>query len=85
MRYVVLCAVPDGPEPHVPDPSTGLSYTWPGQLGTGAGLGAGAPATVAEQQVVSACLAAHANKYGLHVNLSVLGPDAHGQRIPYTA
>ncbi|RKH60185.1 hypothetical protein D7W81_26095, partial [Corallococcus aberystwythensis] len=44
----------------------------------------GQPATVAEQQVVSACLAAHANKYGMHVNISVLGRDAVGGAMPYS-
>jgi hypothetical protein len=35
-----------------------------------------------EQQLVSACLAAHANYYGAHVPLSVLGQYADGTPIP---
>ncbi|WP_225408707.1 hypothetical protein [Stigmatella hybrida] len=84
MRYVVRCAVPAGQERAFTHPTTGVTYRWPGQLGLAPGWAGGTPATVAEQQVVSACLAAHTNKYGLAVSISVLGKTALGVPIPTT-
>jgi hypothetical protein len=84
MRYVVRCAVPSGQERAFTHPTTGVTYRWPGQLGLAVDWAGGAPATVAEQQVVSACLAAHTNKYGLAVSISVLGRTAQGASIPTT-
>ncbi len=81
MRYVVRCAVPAGQTRGYTDPGTGTAYTWHGQLGLAPDWAAGRLATVAEQQVVSACLAAHANKYGIPMRIAVLGRDARGQRI----
>ncbi|QRK13675.1 hypothetical protein JQX13_18830 [Archangium violaceum] len=85
MRYMVRCAVPAGQTRSFVNPSTGVFYTWQGGLGLAPSWASGAPATVVEQQVVSACLAAHANNYGLHISISVLGRDANGVDIPYTA
>ncbi len=85
MHYVVLCAVPNGQTRTYMDTSTGTTYTWSGELGLAPGWASGQPVTLAEQQVVSACLAAHVNKYGVHISISVLGRDATGQVIPYTA
>ena len=48
------------------------------------GWASGQTMTEAEQQLVSACLAAHINKYGVHVPLSVLGRNAQSELIPYT-
>ena len=84
MRYLVRCALPEGQSLTFTDSATGQSYTWTGGLGVAPDWAAGGAATVAEQQVVSACLAAHVNKYGLHVPLSVLGRNATGQLIPVT-
>ncbi|WP_241759066.1 hypothetical protein [Pyxidicoccus parkwayensis] len=84
MRYVVRCAVPAGQTRTYTDASTGQQYTWTGGLGLAPSWAAGAPATLTEQQVVSACLAAHANKYGQHVPISVQGKRADGSRIPVT-
>ncbi|MBN9681941.1 MULTISPECIES: hypothetical protein [unclassified Corallococcus] len=84
MRYVVQCSMAAGMTLTYQSPSTGKSYTWSGSLGLAPGWAGGQPATVAEQQVVSACLAAHANKYGVHVNISVLGRDAVGGAMPYS-
>jgi hypothetical protein len=39
---------------------------------------------VAEQQVITACLLAHVNRYGLSIPISVLGRDALGTVIPFT-
>jgi hypothetical protein len=85
MRYVVLCAVPEGQSRTYWSPVTGRSYSWPGKLGLAPSWSAGQSATLAEQQVITACLAAHANKFGLHIPLSVLGQSAQGTPIPYTA
>ncbi len=84
MRYVVLCAVPEGQSRTYTDGVTGKTYTWSGKLGVAPDWSSGRPATVVEQQLVSACMAAHVNKYGLHVPLSVLGVTAKGQPIAYT-
>lgn len=82
MSYVYRCAAPAGSALIWTDPTTSVSYTWQGVLGLAPGWTAGAPATDAEQQVVSACLAAHVNKYGVHVPIAVEGRTASGMRIP---
>jgi hypothetical protein len=85
MRYVVLCAVPEGQSRGYTSLVTGRTYTWWGKLGLAPGWSQGQPATLPEQQVITACLAVHANKFGLHIPLSVLGQDATGATLPYTA
>jgi hypothetical protein len=85
MRYLVLCAVPAGQSRTFTDSVTGESFTWSGGLGVAPDWASGRPATVAEQQLISACLAAHVNKYGMSIPLSVLGRTARGQVIPYTS
>jgi hypothetical protein len=55
---------------------------WQGSLGLAPDWASGQPATVTEQQLVSACLAAHVNKYGRSVAISLQGANAHGQLIP---
>jgi hypothetical protein len=84
MRYVVQCAVPAGQTRSYTAPATGITYTWTGNLGLAPDWAHGSPATEAEQQLISACLAAHTNKFGVRVPISVLGRDAHGEAIPYT-
>ncbi len=76
MRYVAFCALPSGQS--MTYTYNGKTYTWTGLLGLAPGWSGGAAATLAEQQVVSACLAAHVNKYGVHVDISVLGRSATG-------
>jgi hypothetical protein len=85
MAYIVKCAVAEGQTRTYQRDANSPKYTWQGSLGLAPGWASGKPATVAEQQVVSACLAAHANKFGLHVALSVLGRGADGVAIPYTS
>jgi hypothetical protein len=85
MKYLVQCAVPAGESRSYQAPSSGASYTWPGLLGLAPGWASGQRFTEAEQQLVSACLAAHVNKFGLNVPLSVLGRNAQLQPIPYSA
>ncbi len=85
MKYVVKCAVPAGQTRTFTNPVTGVTYTWAGSLGLAPGWANGGVASELEQEVVSACLAAHANKYGVHIPISVLGRTAQGTPIPYTA
>ncbi|WP_146209785.1 hypothetical protein [Vitiosangium sp. GDMCC 1.1324] len=82
MKYVVTCAVPQGQSRTYTAPATGVSYTWQGSLGLAPGWANGAPATLAEQQVISGCLVAHANKYGIHLPISVMGRTAVGTALP---
>ncbi|NOK20231.1 hypothetical protein [Corallococcus carmarthensis] len=82
MRYVVRCAVPAGQTRTFTEAPANTVHTWTGLLGLAPGWSGGAPATVTEQQVVSACLAAHANPFGVSVPISVQGRDAQGQEIP---
>jgi hypothetical protein len=84
MKYVVQCALPAGESRSYQDSSTGTSYTWEGSLGLAQGWAHGQAITEAEQQLVSACLAAHLNKFGMHVPLSVLGLTAEQEPIPYS-
>jgi hypothetical protein len=81
MRYVVTCAVPFG-ETRTYTDTTGRTYGWSGSLGLALDWASGQPATLKEQQIVSACLAAHVNKYGRSVTISVQGTNARGQPIP---
>jgi hypothetical protein len=84
MRYIVRCAVPAGQTRAYTHPPTGARYTWHGRLGLAPVWASGAAAPVLEQQLVSACLAAHANPYGVNLSISVLGRQANNQAIPYT-
>lgn len=77
MRYIARCALPAGQSLSWEWNET--VYTWPGALGLALGWGGGEPISPAEQQLVTACLAAHSNKFGLHVGLSVRGPLSDGQ------
>ncbi|MGZ3458791.1 MAG: hypothetical protein ACXU86_09815 [Archangium sp.] len=83
MRYTVECAVPAGQSRTYKYRDT--TYTWYGWLGLARDWASGAPATEAEQQIITACLAAHANKYGKHILISVLGQGAQGQTIPVSS
>ena len=85
MKDGVGCAVASGETRSFTDPLTGITYTWQGVLGLAPGWASGAAATTEELQVVSACMAAHANKFGIHVTISLLGLDGAGQPIPYTS
>ncbi|WP_244221600.1 hypothetical protein [Corallococcus exercitus] len=82
MKYVVACALPAGQTRVWTNPTTGVTYTWPGRLGLATAWAQGAAATVAEQQRLSACLAAHVNKLGVSVPISVRGRDSTGGAIP---
>ncbi|WP_224248137.1 hypothetical protein [Hyalangium gracile] len=84
MRYVVLCGVESGQSVTYTDPVTSQVYTWDGLLGLTPGWAGGETATEAEQQVLTACLAAHVNKYGMSVPMSVLGRNAEEEELEYT-
>ena len=85
MTYVVRCAAAAGQTYSYTSPTTGVTYSWSGSLGLAPGWASGLPATVAEEQVITACLAAHVNKYGVHVDISVQGLGATGVPIPVGA
>jgi hypothetical protein len=82
MRYAYKCAAAEEASLAWTNPVTGQSYTWLGGLGLATSWVSGTPATVAEQQVVTACLGALVNKYGAHVTLAVEGRTATGEAIP---
>jgi len=82
MGYVVNCAVPAGQTRTWTSPKTRLTYAWGGALGLLPGWAAGNPMTTAEEQVLTACLAAHVNKFGVHIPIAVEGRGATGVQIP---
>lgn len=82
MRYLVRCAVPSGQSRTWTNPSTGTSYTWAGGLGLTPFWAGGRPSTEVEEQLITACLAAHVNKYGVSMQISLLGRDAQGVALP---
>jgi len=82
MTYVVRCAMSADQTLTYTDPTTNQSYTWTGSLGLAPGWASGAPATTREQQLITACLASHVNKYLQHVPFSVRGRDANTNEIP---
>ncbi|MDC0710425.1 hypothetical protein POL68_18250 [Stigmatella sp. ncwal1] len=84
MHYLILCAVPSGQERTFFNSVTGTSYTWYGELGLAPNWAEGVLPSVLEQQVVSACLAAHVNAYGQHVAISVQGRTAQGEVLAST-
>jgi len=81
MRYLVGCAAPAGVTLTHTD-TKGRTYVWPGALGLAPDWASGQPANVTEQQLVSACLAAHVNKYGRSVAISLQGTNARREPIP---
>jgi hypothetical protein len=85
MQYMVYCAVPEGQTRSYTSLVMGQTYTWGGHLGLAPGWASGLPATEPEQQLVSACLAAHVNKFGVHVQISLLGQDGTGEPIAFSA
>ena len=82
MKYLVKCSLPDGLG--MDFDYGGVHYIWPGMLGLAPHWVAGQPIPENEQQLVSACLALHSNRYGAHVPISILGRLADGTEIPYT-
>ena len=85
MKYVVRCAVPAGQTRTYTSAQTGQGWTWAGGLGLAPDWSAGASASLTEQQLVSACLAAHANKFGVSIALSIQGRTATNGLIATSA
>lgn len=81
MRYVVDCGVPNGSSRMWTNPTTGIQYIWNGNWGLTPGWASGLPASELEQQLITACLAAHTNIYGRVVPISIQGKDALGTPI----
>jgi hypothetical protein len=84
MRYLVKCGVAAGSSVSFTDANNN-AYSWAGELGLTPGWAGGAAITADEQQLISACLAAHGNKFGVHVVVSIRGYDATGTAIPILA
>ncbi len=85
MRYVVRCAVPADQTRTYTHPQTGQTFTWTGSLGLAPVWSGGLAAPRLEQELVTACLAAHVNPYGVNVSISLLGRRANGLPISYTS
>jgi hypothetical protein len=76
MTYVVRCALPTGGVRTYTN-KAGLTYTWYGLFDLAPVWASGKKTLpVIEQQKMTACLAAHVNKYGVHVPISVRGMAA---------
>ncbi|MEO6772684.1 MAG: hypothetical protein ABI467_06630 [Kofleriaceae bacterium] len=84
LGYLAKCAKPAGQNLTWTDPAMHTSYTWPGELGL-APLWTNRAMTVAEQQVMSACMLAHANKFGVHIPIAIEGLAANGTVIARAA
>src|SRR5205807_2363871 len=61
MKYLVKCSLPG--DVGMTFEYGGINYLWPGALGLAPHWAEGEPIPEDEQQLVSACLAAHANRY----------------------
>lgn len=83
MRYIVKCAVASDSSRSVK--LRGKNYTWNGMLGLAPQWAKGLPIPLIEQQLVTACFAAHVNKFGMNVMVSLLGYGADGSPIPMGA
>jgi GLTT repeat (6 copies) len=81
MTYVAKCAMPSNKSLTFTDPA-GVVHTWAGNLGLAPTWASGKPIPTGEQQIMTSCLAAHSNAYGVHVDISVLGFDASGHSLP---
>jgi hypothetical protein len=81
MTFVARCALADK-QALTYTSADGTPYTWKGNLGLAPVWASGFPIPVAEQQLVTACLAAHVNKFGADVDISVRGYDALLRPIP---
>ena len=71
MKYAVKCSCDASTTLNFT--SGGASYGWSGELNLAPLLCTGLGFPVIEQQLLSACLAAHVNRYGIHVGISVRG------------
>ena len=81
MRYLVRCAVDARPEPCVDQPRHRRQLRVAGRLGLTPRWAGGAATTEREQQLITACLAAHVNKFGRHATISLQGRNARGESM----
>jgi len=81
MRYLAKCAAPASDVVTWTSPNSAITYHWAGGLGVATGWASGQPMTVAEQQLLSACLGAHVNRFGMTVPLAVEGRVSTGEAI----
>ncbi len=82
MKYLAQCALPA--DATLSFAHAGKTYAWTGVFDLAPAWSAGASISAAEQELVSACLAAHTNPQGKHVQISVRGYRADGSAIPVT-
>jgi hypothetical protein len=82
MKYVYRCAALPWQSITWTNPHSGFRHTWTGGLGLAPGWVSGAAATTLEQQLVTACLGALTNKYGVSVQIAIEGRTATGAQIP---
>lgn len=75
MKYLVKCSLPLGLG--LDFDYGGVTYLWPGLLGLAPHWANGESIPENEQQLVSACLGAHSNRYGARVPISLLGLDSN--------
>ena len=81
LRYLVRCAAPASENVEWKSPHSDITYRWSGGLGLAKEWAHGHRMTEAEQQLLSACLAAHVNKYEQPVPLSVEGRTSTGEPV----
>lgn len=74
--YTAVCALPAGEWLQI-ETTTGHSYVYPGVFGLAPGWETG-PMTATERGMVSACLLAHVNAYGISVPISVRDAERIG-------
>jgi hypothetical protein len=84
MKYVVTCAHDQGTSLTYRSSTTGATYTWYGLLGLTPGWASGLPISREEEQLVTGCLAAHVNKFGVHMEISIRGETATGTLLSVT-
>jgi GLTT repeat (6 copies) len=85
MTYVARCALAEGQSlSYTTATETPTTYAFAGTLGLAPTWASGQPIPQAEQELVSACLAAHTNRFGQHVSISVRGYQADGSPIAVT-
>ena len=82
MKYLVRCSLPVNYALSYTDDDTGATYTWYGLVGLAPTWTSGEAIPENEQQLVSGCIAAHVNKYGVHVPISLLGSYEDGTPLP---
>ncbi|MBZ4416477.1 hypothetical protein [Myxococcus sp. RHSTA-1-4] len=84
MKYVVSCAYAEGTSLTYRSSTTMVTYTWYGLLGLTPGWASGLPISPDEEQLITGCLAAHVNKFGIQMEVSIRGATATGALLSVT-